>query len=97
MYTTWVPDYSDLGTFIQYVTNYPAPNLWYAPRLLAAAPASQPQLILEGQRGYNYEVRQSPDLEYWITWTNFTAGDATVNLSPPKAGAAQFYRAAYVP
>jgi hypothetical protein len=97
MYTTWVPNYSDLGTFIQYVTNYPAPNIWYAPRLLAGASASQPQLILEGQRGYNYKVQQSSDLVNWITWTNFTASDATVNLSPPNVGAAQFYRAAYVP
>ena len=97
MYTTWVPNYSDLGTFIQYVTNYPAPNIWYAPRLLAGASASQPQLILEGQRGYNYKVQQSSNLVNWITWTNFTASDATVNLSPPNTGAAQFYRAACVP
>jgi hypothetical protein len=97
MYTTWVPDYSNLGTFIQYLTNYPAPNIWFAPRLLAGASASQPQLILEGQRGYNYNIRQSSNLVNWSTWTNFTAGDATVNLVPPNAGAAQFYRAAYVP
>jgi hypothetical protein len=97
MYTTWVPNYSDLGAFIQYVTNYPPPNIWYTPRLLPGASASQPQLILEGQRGYQYRIRQSPDLVNWITWTNFTASDATVNLSPPNTGAAQFYRAACVP
>jgi hypothetical protein len=97
MYTTWVPNYSNLGAFIQYVTNYPPQNIWYTPRLLPGAFASQPQLILEGQRGYQYRIRQSPDLVNWIIWTNFTASDATVNFSPPNTGAAQFYRAACVP
>lgn len=83
MYTTWISQFGALGQFEQLVANYPEPSLWLTPRLLAAAPAGRPQLILEGERGRNYFIEQSSDLSAWTTWTNFTANDATMIFSPP--------------
>ena len=98
MYTTWVPNYSNLGAFAQLVMNYPAPSLWFAPRLLASYATTRPQLILEGERGYQYLIQQSSDLNQWTTWTNLTANDATVTFS--SLGVIDnpvFFRAVYVP
>ena len=98
MYTTWVPNYSNLGAFAQLVMNYPAPSLWFAPRLLASCATNRPQLILEGERGYQYLIQQSFNLNQWTTWTNLTANDATVTFS--SLGVTNnpvFFRAAYVP
>jgi hypothetical protein len=98
MYTTWVPNYSNLGIFGQTVTNFPAPGLWYTPRILASVETGQCQLIVEGQRGYKYSVNQSADLMHWSTWTNVTASDATMTFSPPASNSpAAFFRAEYVP
>jgi hypothetical protein len=98
MYTTWVPNYANLGAFAQILTNYPAPNIWLTPRLLTSFTSPQPQLILEGQRGYQYLIRQSSDLRNWTTWTNFTAGDATVTFPNYVAtNRSQYFRAACVP
>jgi len=98
MYTTWIPNYANLSAFEQVLTNYPAPSLWLAPRLLTSFVTPQPQLILEGQRGYQYLIRQSSDLRNWTTWTNFTAGDATVTFPNLVAtNRSQYFRAACVP
>jgi len=99
MYTTWVPSYANLVPFIQAVTNYPAPAIWYTPRLLAnAATPGQCQLTVEGQRGCQYSLARSPDLKLWTTWTNLIAPDATLNFSVPTSNSnAVFFRAAYVP
>jgi hypothetical protein len=98
MYTTWIPNYANLSAFEQILTNYLAPSIWLAPRLLASFTTPQPQLILEGQRGHRYMIRQSSDLRNWSTWTNLTARDSTVTFpNLVLTNQSQFFRAACVP
>lgn len=98
MYTTWQNNYSDLETFEQLLTTYPAPALWLTPRLFASYVAGQPQLMIEGERGHNYSLEQSSDLSTWSTWTNVTANDATLTFRPgPITDSTRFYRAACSP
>ena len=97
MYTTWQNNYSDLETFGQLLANYPAPSLWLTPRLLVSRAGGQPRLVVEGERGRNYVVEQSPDFSNWSTWTNVTANDATLTFAPGVVNdKARFYRAACV-
>jgi len=97
VYTTWQNDYSNLEQFDQYVAGYPAPRLWLRPRLLVSSASSQPQLLLEGERGHQYVIQQTTDLSQWTTQTNFTAQDATVTFPfSPLSNARQFFRAALV-
>jgi len=94
MYTTWQNNYSDLETFEQLLATYPAPNLWLTPRLFASFIGGQPQLVIEGERGRNYTLEQSADLSSWGSWTNVTAGDATLTFWPGAiTDKSRFYRA----
>ena len=97
MYTTWQNNYGNLQTFEQYIASYPAPSLWLTPRLLASLSGALPQLILEGERGRQYQIQTSPTLANWSPWTNFTATDATASfLLSPWPSQALFFRAACV-
>jgi hypothetical protein len=100
IYTTWQNRYSDLEAFGQILANYPAPAIWSAPRIEASITTNRAQLVLEGERGRQYEIDQSTDLVNWNIWTNLTATDATVTLglspsSPAEVG--RFFRGAAVP
>ena len=101
IYTTWQNNYADLETFAQILLNYPAPNLWLTPRLLASwtpGRAAPLELILEGQRGCQYLIQQSTDLSQWSLWTNLTSSDATLTFwASPVPNRPQFFRAACVP
>jgi hypothetical protein len=95
MYTTWQNNYSNLGSFEQYISGYPAPTAWLTPRLLGAiSPTGQPQVILEGERGRHYLIEQTSDLSHWNAWTNVTAPDATIVFAPPALDGPGFFRAA---
>jgi len=97
IYTTWQNDYGNLETFEQLMASYPTPSLWLTPRLMGFFADGQPRLVVEGERGRNYVVQQSPDFLNWTTWTNVTANDATLTFAPGAiTGKARFYRAACV-
>ncbi|HLH57090.1 MAG TPA: hypothetical protein VKY92_26150 [Verrucomicrobiae bacterium] len=98
MYTTWQNNYSDMAAFEQYIAGYPAPAIWLTPRLVGSAlPSGQAQVILEGERGRQYVVEQSPDLFSWKMWTNITAADATTVFGPSVLpSSTSFLRAACV-
>ena len=99
IYTTWQSRYTDLEAFGQILANYPAPAIWSAPRIEASITTNQAQLVLEGERGRQYEIDQSIDLVNWNTWTNLTAPDATVTLGlslPPPGEVGRFFRGASI-
>jgi hypothetical protein len=95
IYTTWQNNYANLGPFEQYLAGYPAPSVWLAPRLLGSISGSgQPLVILEGERGRQYQLEQTSDFVNWTSWTNFVAPDATVMLPALVSASAQYFRAA---
>jgi hypothetical protein len=97
MYTTWQKDYSNLEQFAQLLISYSAPSVWLTPRLLVSLLSTQPQLVVEGERGHEYLIQQSTDLSQWSTRTNFIAQDATVAFPfSPLSNARQFFRAALI-
>jgi hypothetical protein len=96
MYTTWQNNYSNLQPFEQFIASYSVPSLWLTPRLLAPLVGAVPQLVLEGERGRQYLIQQSSNLNSWNLWTNFTATDATTAFSFLPSGQSRFFRAACV-
>ena len=99
MYTTWQGRFTDLEKFGQYISGFPAPDGWRTPRLKADNNQGRFILDLEGERGRIYSIDHSSDLYHWATWTNFTANDASVQLTValPPATSMETFRALCLP